>query len=254
MASCVHLEYWNSNMFNLAIIVPIYNHTCQFKRFLPKLLELETPIILVDDGSSDASELKKLSDENGLRYVANPKNMGKGSAFVLGLKKAKELGYTHIFQIDADGQHSLKYFHLFKKIAQENQSAVINGTPVYHNAPKSRYYGRKITNFWVKLEVPNARIDDAMCGFRIYPVEDTYKILSKLKFYRMGFDIEIIVRLARQNCEIINLPVDVDYPKNGASNFKVFRDNLFISALHTMLCTEGILNYLKKVLFVWKHQ
>jgi len=70
----------------------------------------------------------------------------------------------------------------------------------------------------------------------------------------MGFDIEIIVRLARQNCEIINLPVDVDYPKNGASNFKVFRDNLFISALHTMLCTEGILNYLKKVLFVWKHQ
>ncbi len=254
MANRAHLEYWNFNMYKLAIVIPIYNHTRQFVEFLPKLLALDTDIILVDDGSSDSNELQRIAKEHGIHFVANQKNMGKGFAFIEGVKKARELGFSHVFQIDADGQHSLKCFNTFKEASQTNENALINSSPIYHNAPKSRYYGRKITNFWVKIEVPNAKIDDAMCGFRIYPIEKVCQISDKLKFLRMGFDIEIIVRMARLNCEIINLPVEVDYPKNGSSNFKVIKDNLFISALHTMLCTEGILTYLKRKIFKWKHQ
>lgn len=241
-------------MYNLAIVVPIYNHAEQFKEFLPKLLALSTPIIVVDDGSIEAEKIENIANENGLIFTQNKRNLGKGAAFFKGVQKAQELGFTHVFQIDADGQHDINSFVDFKKASVENPEALINSNPIYNNAPKSRYYGRKITNFWVALEAPKSKISDAMCGFRIYPLQETLKILPRLKFMRMGFDIEIIVRLARIGCKIKNLNVVVDYPKNGASNFRMIKDNVSISALHTMLCAEGILNYLKEKFYLWKRQ
>ena len=240
-------------MHKLAIVVPIFNHARQFERFLPKLLALRRPIILSDDGSAEAAELEALAKNSGIFYTRNPKNLGKGAAFLLGAKKAEELGFTHIFQIDADGQHSLESFADFEKASAANPGCVINSAPLYHNAPASRFFGRKITNFWVRLEVPRVKIADAMCGYRIYPLPAVLDVAKRLKFLRMGFDIEIIVRIARAGCGIINLPVNVDYPQGGASNFKMIGDNFKISLLHTMLCAEGVFNFIKKA-FKWKRR
>ena len=241
-------------MHKLAIVVPIFNHAKQFKEFLPKLLSLGAPVILVDDGSREAEELEIIAKENGLIFARNEKNLGKGAAFCLGAKKADKLGFTHIFQIDADGQHGIDSFENFKKASMENPDAVVNGCPVYRNAPASRFYGRKVTNFWVALEVPRVKIRDAMCGFRIYPLREVLKVLPSLKFARMGFDIEIIVRLARAKCRIVNMDVAVDYPENGASNFRMVKDNASISALHALLCAEGIFKFLKEKFFIWKRR
>lgn len=241
-------------MHNLAIVVPIFNHAEQFKEFLPKLLSLGAPVILVDDGSREANEIESLAKENGLIFAKNEKNLGKGAAFCRGAEKARELGFTHVFQIDADGQHGIGSFEDFKKASVENPDAVINGCPVYENAPASRFYGRKITNFWVALEVPSVKIRDAMCGFRIYPLKKVSEVMHSLKFARMGFDIEIIVRLARAGCQIINMDVAVNYPENGASNFRMIKDNVSISALHALLCAEGIFKFLKEKIFIWKRR
>ena len=208
-------------MHKLAIVVPIYNHAESFARFLPKLLALEHTIILSDDGSAEKEKLKEIAEKSGLIYVRSQTNLGKGAAFILAAKRASELGFTHIFQIDADGQHSLENFGEFLEASKSSPQKIINSAPVYKNAPASRYFGRKITNFWVRLEVPKAQISDAMCGFRIYFLAQVLRISNRLKFMRMGFDIEIIVRLARAGCEIENLPVNVDYPQGGVSNFRM---------------------------------
>ena len=60
-------------MHNLAIVVPIFNHAEQFKEFLPKLLSLGAPVILVDDGSREANEIESLAKENGLIFAKNEK-------------------------------------------------------------------------------------------------------------------------------------------------------------------------------------
>ncbi|MBO7521537.1 MAG: glycosyltransferase, partial [Opitutales bacterium] len=105
-------------MHKLAIVVPIYNHAESFARFLPRLLALGIPVILSDDGSAEKDGLKKTAEKFGLIYVRGEKNRGKGAAFVRAAKRAGELGFTHIFQIDADGQHSLENFGEFLEMSK----------------------------------------------------------------------------------------------------------------------------------------
>src|SRR5690606_22513085 len=84
-------------------------------------------------------------------------------------------------------------------------------------------------------------IRDAMIGFRVYPLEES--LATRIRSARMGFDIEIAVRMARRGIEIVNLPVGVRYPppeEGGVSHFRPLRDNLAFCALHTRLCVGGL--------------
>jgi hypothetical protein len=51
----------------------------------------------------------------------------------------------------------------------------------------------------------------------------------------MDFDTEIAVRLYWRGVPVRNLPTRVTYPANGLSHFRMLRDNLRISAMHTRL-------------------
>jgi hypothetical protein len=102
--------------------------------------------------------------------------------------------------------------------------------------PKAREQGRKITNFWVAIETLSLKIPDAMCGFRVYPLASSWPVMKCLRNNRMGFDIEMIVRLSWAGVKMLFFPVKVHYPKDGVSNFRMFHDNVVISMTHTMLC------------------
>ena len=107
--------------------------------------------------------------------------------------------------------------------------------------PKSREQGRKITNFWVAIETLSKDIPDSMCGFRIYPVKSTMPVAKKVTSYRMGFDIEILVRLSWAGVKMRFYPIKVTYPEDGVSNFRVFGSNVEISWTHTKLCVGMLL-------------
>ena len=86
------------------------------------------------------------------------------------------------------------------------------------------------------IETLSLDILDSMCGFRIYPIQLVSSILDK-KFidFRMGFDIEILVRLHWKGAKFNFYPIKVDYPENAVSNFNVIHDNIKISKTHTCL-------------------
>ena len=76
-----------------------------------------------------------------------------------------------------------------------------------------------------------------MCGFRLYPVEFTYNYLTRHSLdLRMGFDIEILVKLIWAGLPYDFHSVKVTYPSDGISNFHMFRDNVRISWVFTKLC------------------
>jgi hypothetical protein len=72
--------------------------------------------------------------------------------------------------------------------------------------------------------------------------------MKRLRNDRMGFDIEMIVKLSWANVQMRFFPVKVHYPKDGVSNFRMFHDNVVISLTHTMLCL-GMLIRLPLLLF-----
>jgi glycosyltransferase involved in cell wall biosynthesis len=221
------------------IIVPCFNHADAFAPVAEKLTKFKTPVIVVDDGSTtkQSIKIKSVCKKHNFIYVKNKKNGGKGAAMIHGFQYAFENGFTHALQIDADGQHDVRDVLLFLKISSRHPDDLIIGNPIYDkSAPKSRLIGRKITRFWVAIETFNKRMPDTMCGFRVYPLQSIIPLLKTIKFKRMGFDIEIIVKAYRNKIHIISVPTRVIYPNDGVSHFHAFRDNLYISLLHTYLC------------------
>ncbi|WP_299008552.1 glycosyltransferase family 2 protein [uncultured Shewanella sp.] len=224
----------------LAFVIPNYNHPAAISETLANLAVFKRDCYLVDDGSNDETRylLQQLAKQySWVHLLHHPYNRGKGAAVITGLRAAYEDGFTHALQIDADGQHDLSDIPTFIDTAKQAPHAVISGQPQYDDSiPKGRLYGRYLTHFWVWIETLSLEIKDAMCGFRIYPLQATESLfLSQSLGERMDFDIEILVKLHWQGVKIKHIPTRVIYPEEGSSHFQAVRDNLRISALHTRL-------------------
>ena len=92
-------------MNRFAFIVPVYRHGSTLDYVVSSLLKFNCPIIVVDDGNGEDD--KKFIRDVESKYSAvvviwRKKNGGKGRAVNDGVKKAHELGITHVLQIDSD--------------------------------------------------------------------------------------------------------------------------------------------------------
>ena len=215
--------------------MPFYNHPQNIKALIAALKTYELPVIVVDDGSDEASKqiLAELERTEGILLLTRAQNGCKGIAMKDGFKFAWEYGFSHVLQIDADFQHDVALIGEFLRQSQAHSQSIVCANPIYgEDAPKSRVYGRKITNFWVAINTLSLGVKDAMCGFRVYPLEQLKKAAAKSKTNRMEFDIEILVNAVRQGANIRWIDTYVRYEKGGVSHFKMLRDNALISLMH----------------------
>ncbi|HRE87841.1 MAG TPA: glycosyltransferase family 2 protein, partial [Myxococcota bacterium] len=201
-------------------------------------------VVVIDDGSAKPGrDAVAALGAAGLAHVVHRQsNGGKGAAVKTGFEHARSLGFTHALQLDADGQHDIERIPAFLDAARASPTALVLGHPEYDAAaPRGRRIARKITIFWVNIETWGKKITDPMIGFRVYPLADVD--VARRCGDRMDFDIEVAVRLAWRRLPIINLPVAVRYlsaAEGGVSHFRMFRDNVRISWLHTRLTTISI--------------
>ena len=228
------------------IIIPVYKHGKACVAVVEGLLQYSYPIILVDDGNGEETKsyLQQIVTAHPeVTLVTLEKNSGKGAAFGAGIVKAYEMGITHALQIDADGQHDISRTPFFMQKAEQYPTAMILGYPEYDaSVPGHRKNGRKFANNWAKIVSFEGGIMDSMCGFRVYPVQETYHFVTRCRYdRRMGFDIDILVRLIWKGLPFIFFPVHVTYPSDGISNFRMVQDNARISWVYTKLCCGMLL-------------
>jgi len=240
-----------STDFRPCAVVPTYQNPLTVRAVVEGILVHGLPVVVVDDGSDEPGRAAcaALAADGLADVLHRPRNGGKGLAVKEGFARAVALGYTHAFQIDGDGQHDLAQIPEFLAAGARNPEALVIGVPVYdETAPRARRIARHFTTFWVRLEVGGKGIvEDAMIGFRIYPLEAALAVPSRAR--RMDFDIEILVLMVRAGVPVLNLPVRVRYPtaeEGGVSHFKMVRDNARFSMLHARLCTGGALGWLKR--------
>ena len=221
-------------------LIPVYRHAATAGPLAERLSALGLPVILVDDGNTP--EEKAILESwaakiPALALVRLEKNLGKGGAVQKGFEKAAELGLTHLLQIDADGQHDEGRISFFLEESAKHPGLTICGQPEFDDTvPSGRAKGRKISNFWAAVVTLSGELKDVLCGFRVYPVEETLRIMRKCRVdNRMGFDAEILVRLYWNGVFPLYYPVKVSYPKDGISNFRLLQDNVRISWTFTRL-------------------
>lgn len=227
------------NGFQPWAVVPVYNHHARLGAVVAALREHGLPVLLVNDGSDDATRavIDSLATAEGVHSLHLPTNGGKGAAVLAGIVHAGAEGGTHALQVDADGQHDLADVPRLLALAAEQPGALVSGCPQYDDSvPPVRFYGRYLTHVMVWLETCSLSLRDSMCGFRVYPVAPVLALSRRVRIgRRMDFDTDIMVRLYWAGTPGVFVPTRVRYPEDGVSHFRMVRDNLRMIWLHARL-------------------
>jgi len=237
---------------NICLVIPVYNHGQTIRAMAPELKQTGLTCYLVNDGSNNTTH--QILDELDTGYAFIKvlhlwPNQGKGTASFAGFQAAYKDGFTHAIQIDADAQHNISQIETFVSTIHRNPDTLITGRAVYDDSvPPIRFYGRYLTHVLVWLECLSTSIKDSMCGFRVYPLEDSLKIHKTSRVgSRMEFDTEMAVRLYWSGLDVINIDTPVTYHPGGLSNYRMVRDNLRIIWMHLRMIT-GMLIQIPRLL------
>ncbi len=228
-------------MFHPCIVIPYFRHERAIGAMVERLRAHGLRCWIVDDGSGGEASgvVAELASRESqwLSLLVLPANRGKGAAVRAGFKAAWAEGYSHVLQIDADGQHDTDDVPKLIALAQANPRAVVTGIPVYDaSVPRLRFYGRYLTHVLVWLHTASFEIVDSMCGFRVYPVAAARTLWRRGRVgRRMDFDTDILVRLHWAGLRVLSVPTRVTYPSDGVSHFDLLRDNLRMARLHLRL-------------------
>ena len=222
------------------ILIPTYNNPATLRGVVERVRRDCADVVVVDDHSAPEGRcaVEALTEAGLVHSCRLPENRGKGGAVKAGFELARELGFTHALQIDADGQHCFEDVPRFLSAARAHPEALVLGAPVFdETAPKARLCGRQISIFWTTLETGGRRIiDDPCCGFRVYPLAAA--IAARARADRMEFDPEIAVRMVWAGVPVLNLATHVRYltaAEGGVSHFRPLRDNVLMSWMHARL-------------------
>ena len=221
-------------------VIPVYNHEHAVGRVVEAVRASGLPCVLVDDASSPEcarvlDQLATLGPDISLVRLSH--NLGKGGAVTAGLRAARDRGFTHALQIDADGQHALGDVARFLAEAQAHPGEMVCGQPIFDaSMPKKRFYSRYLTHVFVWLNTLSFDIRDSMCGFRVYPLAPVLELLDHARLgSRMDFDVEVLVRLHWRGLRMRWLPTRVSYPLDGVSHFRMVWDNVLMVRLQIKL-------------------
>ena len=208
-------------MYNLSIIIPLYNEEKRLKKSLISLIKFikikpkkKIEIIFVSDGSTDSTnkiislfikENKKILKSFLIKYA---KNVGKGYAIKKGILKSKN---DWILICDADMSVDPNQFNIWyrnKKIIDKNKAYF--GSRRHEKSNVKSSIVRKTLGLIFILFIRillNIRLKDSQCGFKIFHRSYALKIFKKISSFRFAFDIELTILLTKFKINIIELPL-----------------------------------------------
>jgi glycosyltransferase involved in cell wall biosynthesis len=192
-----------------AIVIPTYNHQQHLRRVVEKTLQLDLPVIVVDDGSTD-STFEILTSISDLTIIRHEENLGKGAALLAGFTAVAPKADWAV-TMDADGQHKPEDIpSLLQAIPGGSRPLVIGKREGMdkQNIPWTSRWGRRFSNFWVWAAC-GRWFSDSQSGFRIYPLPEMIRLGTRAKRYQ--FEVEILVRAVWHDIPVIEVPVPAFY-------------------------------------------
>lgn len=226
----------------ICVLIPTYNNAGTLGDVLTEVLKYSDDVIVVNDGSTDATHtlLQEFADK--VTLVEYDTNKGKGYALKQGFKEARERGYDYAITMDSDGQHYPSEISAFVRAIIEHPGALIIGerdlSKVDINGKSS--FANKFSNFWFTVQT-GRKLKDTQTGYRAYPLKHLYGF--GLMTNRYEAELLLLVFSAWNSAEIVSMPIPVFYPsqRERISHFRPALDFTRISILNTILCIGAIL-------------
>lgn len=218
------------------VIIPTYNEIENIEAIIRAVLAL-TPdlhVMVVDDSSPDGTGdlVRELKDEftGRLWLEVRREKSGLGTAYIHGFKRALEMGFEYIFEMDADFSHPPKdLLNLYQACREGYDMSVgsryIKGVNVV-NWPIERVLMSYFAGVYVR-QVTGMPIMDPTAGFICYHRRVLETIdLDKIRFVGYAFQIEMKFTAWKYGFSIKEVPIIFTERVLGKSkmSIKIFRE------------------------------
>jgi glycosyltransferase involved in cell wall biosynthesis len=155
----------------VSIIFPCYNEAENIAGVIAdarehlKTIRAEYELIIVDDGSTDATADRARAatgDDSRIRVVEHSTNLGYGHALRSGFRAAR---LPLVCYVDADGQFSLA--DLSRLIEAKGSHGFVLGYRIHRADPAHRTLNARLWQTFVRL-VLGFNVRDLDCGFKLF--------------------------------------------------------------------------------------
>lgn len=200
---------------DLSLVFPVFDEEDNIGQLLEQVLEiaprlaLDFEIVIVDDGSRDASAEVVEAIRNGeprIRLLRHESNRGYGAALRAGLREARG---NLVFFSDADLQFDLD--ELSTLLHHADEFDIVAG----YRQPRRDPWGRRLLAAswgWLVDMLFDVRVRDIDCAFKIFP----RSLFDEIEMSSMGalIDAEILARARRLGYTIGQVGVH-HYPRTA---------------------------------------
>lgn len=201
----------------LSVIVPAYNEEGRIATTLGAIRDYlgrqayESEIIVVDDGSADATVAVAEGALTGFpqsRVISYRPNRGKGFAVRRGFAETR--GEMVLFT-DADLSTPIEEIERAIPIAQAGHDIVVgsraSGDTVRVRQPLFRQFAARFFNLARDFLVGNGGVVDSQCGFKLFRGDVGRDIFARQRVDRFMFDSETLFIARRLGYSFIEMPV-----------------------------------------------
>ena len=122
----------------VAIVIPALNEERAIRGVVESVLAISPNVIVIDDGSTDAT-VEHIADLP-ITLIRHATPLGKGQGLRDGFRKARALGFDAVVTMDGDGQHLASDIPRILAAARHYPEHLVIGARIRNreNQPKAR--------------------------------------------------------------------------------------------------------------------
>jgi glycosyltransferase involved in cell wall biosynthesis len=210
------------------VVVPALNEADVIRRSLAELREVLPNVVVVDDGSADATSAEALA--GGAVVVRHPLNLGQGAAIQTGIEYALGCGAAYVATFDADGQHRAEDLRRMLDVLVDERLDLVLG---------SRFLGRTQGMSWTRSVLLRAgvlftnlttgvRLTDAHNGLRVMTAATARRI--RILQDRMAHASELIAQIGQLQLKVREVPVTITYSAYSVAKGQTMSDSFRVLA------------------------
>lgn len=213
----------------VTVVIPAYQEEQSIGRVVAELVELGYPVVVIDDGSTDATRKQAVSA--GAAVFRHAVNRGQGAALQTGITAALQLGADAVVTFDADGQHAPQDVAKLVEALRLDQVDVALGsrfTPGQVWPDGIPHLRRWLLGLAVAFDRwrTDLKITDTHNGLRALTASAARRI--DIRQDGMAHASELLDQIARLGLRYVEVPVSVRYTEYAKAKGQRNRDGLVI--------------------------
>lgn len=215
----------------VSIIIPVFNEAEVLPELLEKVRALNLPqteVIVVDDGSTDASAEAALNA--GVSVVRHPYNIGNGAAVKSGIRAARG---RLIVLIDGDGQH--KPEDIPKLLKESADYHMVVGARAKGSKLRFHRYAANLVYNLLASYVTKFKIQDLTSGFRVLSRREALNFIDLLP-NTFSYPTTLTLAFLRSGFTLKYVPIQTLY-RSGTSKISLLTDGIRFLLIITKIAT-----------------